>query len=196
MFVDNNNKKSFGMGVTYALNDKNGIGYTNYIGDDTPEGLAGAHLRIHQNVFYNYAGTKIKVQVGGDYCMQQNSDLATSKNTATMYSALATIRYQATKRSAVYARGEIFSDPDGFMSTRFPDNSGKLTGYKLWGATVGYEFKPTEESYIRLESRLIQMDKNQYIFITDGSPQNQRMEIMVNGGVNFDLLRSVVTRKG
>src|ERR1022692_4320602 len=36
VFVDNNNKKSFGMGVTYALGDRGGIGYTNYIGDDSP----------------------------------------------------------------------------------------------------------------------------------------------------------------
>ncbi len=194
MFIDNNNKKSFGMGVTYGFNDNLNIGYTNYIGDDTPPGVAGGHLRIAQNAFLNYQHKKLKIQVGGDYYMQQNSDLATGTKYANMYSALATARYQLRNKLAVYARGEVFNDPDGFMSTIITDYNGKKTGYKLWGATAGVEYKPTAESYVRLEGRRLQMDQDQYIYYHDGEYYNYRYEVMVNAGVTFDLLRNIRTR--
>ena len=194
MFIDNNNKKSFGMGVTYAFNENLNIGYTNYIGDDTPPGVAGSHLRIAQNAFLNYQHKKLKIQVGGDYYMQQNSDLATGTKYANMYSALATARYQLRYKLAVYARGEVFNDPDGFMSTIITDYNGKKTGYKLWGVTAGVEYKPTAESYVRLEGRRLQMGQDQYIYYHDGEYYNYRYEVMINAGVTFDLLRNIRTR--
>ncbi len=194
MFIDNNNKKSFGMGATYTFNSDLNIGYTNYIGDDTPPGTTGDHLRIHQNAFLNYQHNKFKLQAGGDFCMQQNSDLATESKYATMYSALATGRYQLMKKMGVYVRGEVFNDPDGYMSTIMTDYTGRKTGYKLWGATAGVEYKPTSESYVRLEGRRLQMDHDQYIYYHDGEYYNYRYEVMVNAGVTFDLLRSLKTR--
>jgi opacity protein-like surface antigen len=112
-----------------------------------------------------------------------------------MYSALLTVKYLCTERFAIYGRGEVFEDPDGFMSTIISDHAGKNTGYKLWGLTAGLEFKPTEESYVRLEGRRLQMDKDQYIFTYDGYQNNYRYEVMINAGVTFDLLKSVRTRK-
>ncbi len=193
VFVDNNEKKSLGLAVTYALNDNAGLGYTNYIGDETLPGKHPSHLRVHQNVYFNYQRRKFKMQMGADYCMQQNSDIATGSKTASMYSALATFRYQVKPKFALYTRGEVFQDPDGWMSGVIKDYTGKLTGLKVWGVTVGAEYKPTDESYIRLEGRMLQMDKDQYIF-TNGDPKNSRFEIMVNAGVTFDLLRSVKTK--
>ena len=196
MFVDNNNTKSFGMGITYAANDKLGIGYTNYIGDDSPPALPDPpHLRIAQNAFLNYTYKKLKLQLGADYFTQQNSDIATNKSTAAMYSALATARYQVGKKAGIYCRGEVFRDPDAIVSPVITDHAGYKTGYKLWGITAGFEYKPTENSYIKLESRLLKMDKDQYIYIQNGSGQNARYEIMINGGVSFDLLKNFFTRK-
>jgi hypothetical protein len=194
VFVDNNNKKSFGMGITYALNANAGIGYTNYIGDDSPPGDSVTHLRMAHNLFFNYQYHKIKLQVGGDYFTQQNSDIATAKKTATAYSALATIRWQAAGRFALYTRGEMFQDPDGFLSGVITNKDGEQTGYKIWGVTAGAELKPTAESYVRIEGRRLQMDQNQYIFNYDGQERNYRYEVMIDAGVTFDLLRSFRTK--
>lgn len=197
VFVDNNHKKSLGMGVTYALSDKGDIGYTNYLGDDSPIPTAvstnTSHLRFHNNIFLNYKFSKVKLQVGGDYCLQQNSDLATGSRSAGMFTALATCKYLWTKRFAIYGRGEIFNDPDGYMSTIISDRTGKRTGYKLIGLTIGAEYKPSDESYVRLEARGIQMDKDQYIFNYNGVRQNSRFEVMVNAGITFDLVRTTIT---
>jgi len=183
------------MGITYALSDKVGLGYTNYIGDDSKPSDTIKHLRIHQNLFLNYQVKKFKLQVGGDFCVQQNSDIQTQSKEAHMFSGLATLKYQCTKKYAVYGRFEVFNDPDGIMSGVITDYNGNLTGYKLTGYTLGMEFKPTPESYIKLEGRDLQMQKDQYIFYDAGSAWNARYEVMINGGVTFDLLKNFVTRK-
>ncbi|MFL5765715.1 MAG: outer membrane beta-barrel protein [Bacteroidia bacterium] len=184
LYEDNNGKKSIGLLVTYALSDKGNIGYSNYTGDDSPVGDTVSHLRIHNNVFWNYQVKKIKFQLGGDYCMQKNSD-TTGKVNAMMYSGVAGVKFQAKKKFAVYGRYEFFQDPQGCMSGVMIDKEGKKTGIKMWGATLGLEYKPDDNSYIRLEGRQIQMDKNQEIFHWDGKSTSSRAEVMVNMGVSF-----------
>ena len=185
IYEDNNNRKSFGMLTTYTLKNKGNIGYSNYIGDDTPSAADSIpHFRVHQNLFWNYQIKKIKIQIGGDYCMQQNSDTS-GKKSASVFSGVATCKYLCIKKVAVYARGEIFNDPQGFMSAPpFRDLTGKLTGLKLWGVTAGMEYQPNENSYIRLEGRQIYMDDAQKIFRWKEN-KNFRLEILFNVGISF-----------
>lgn len=88
----------------------------------------------------------------------------------------------------------MFSDPDGYMGGVFSDKTGKITGYKLTGFTIGGEIKPTPESYVKLEGRMLQMDSNQQIFYTNGKPTSSRFEILVNAGVTFELLKRIATK--
>jgi hypothetical protein len=71
------------------------------------------------------------------------------------------------------------------MSTRFTDENGKQTGDVLTGTTAGVEYKPTENSYIRIETRRLQTDDAQKIFIWDGKSTNTRTEMLLNIGVSF-----------
>ena len=188
IYQENNDKKSIGMLATYALGDKGNIGYSNYIGDDTPtvpDSIQSvSHARFHQNLFWNYQIKKLKIQVGGDYCMQANSDTTGTKN-ASMTSGVISLKYQFNKKYAAYVREEFFNDAQGFMSTRFMDSNNIQTGYKLVGATLGVEYKPTENSYIRLEGRNLMMDEAQDIFVWDGKYRNSRKEILLNMGISF-----------
>jgi Putative beta-barrel porin-2, OmpL-like. bbp2 len=193
-FTENNEKKSLGTNIAWLIKDNLCLGYTNYIGDDSPVGDTIKHLRTHQNMYINYQYKKFKVVAGFDYCMQQHSDIKDGTKTGTMSSGLATVKFQATSKFGIYTRGEYFSDPNAIMSARITDYQGKATGYKVTGVTLGAEFKPTDESYVRLEGRMLQMDKDQYIFIDNGKLTNGRFEIMVNAGITFDLIRNVRTR--
>jgi hypothetical protein len=193
-FIENNNKKSFGTNIAWAITDNLCLGYTNYIGDDTPPDDPITHLRIHQNAYINYQYKKFKLVAGADYCIQQHSDINDPSAKATMSSGLATLKYQWTNKAGIYGRVEFFSDPNALMSTKINDNAGKETGYKVTGASLGLEYKPTPESYVRLEGRKLQMDQDQYVFYHDNSFYNYRYEIMVNAGVSFDLLRGVRTK--
>ncbi len=186
LYEDNNKKKSMGLLVSYAFSDKGNLGYSNYVGDDSPETDSVSHLRIHQNIFFNYQVKKLKIQVGGDYCIQQNTDNINNKNiSATMFSGVAALKYQLKEKYAVSVRGEVFSDPQGFMSGVVTDRQNKLTGLKLWGVTLGAEYKPTADSYLRIEGRQLQMDKNQEIFYWNGKNTSRRMELLCNIGISF-----------
>ena len=185
IFTDNNKKKSIGVLVNYTPNDKLNFGYSNYLGDDTPESIPVHHFRIHQNLFVNYQKSKLTVQAGGDFCLQQNSQLKDSAKWANMFSGVGSIKYNFANKFSVYGRGEFFNDPYGFMSTVITDNRGKLTGYKLWGITTGLEYTPNAFSYIRLEGRQLKMNSDQEIFRRDGSNKNNRGELKLNMGMTF-----------
>jgi hypothetical protein len=185
MFTDNNNKKSVGVLVNYTPKETVNWGYSNYLGDDTPDGVATSHFRIHQNLFFNYNKNKVTVQVGGDFCIQQNSQLADATKWANMFTALASGKYNFKGDFSIYGRGEYFNDPDGFMSTVITDKAGKLTGYKVFGVTAGLEYSPDDNAYIRLEGRQLMMNSDQEIFRRDGMNKSSRGEVMLNMGVSF-----------
>lgn len=182
IFEDNNNKTSGGMLVTYAFNDKLNVGYSNYIGDDSPMGDTVLRTRIYNNVFINYQSEKIKIQFGEDYAVQQTAD---PNDPAAMISGILSARYQCREKTAIYVRGEYFNDPDGFLSGTFTDDNGNLTGLKILGVTAGIEYKPTDNSYIRLEGRQLQAGEAQYIFRTNHKNTDTRMEAMIHMGVSF-----------
>ncbi|MSQ79653.1 MAG: hypothetical protein EXR21_08270 [Flavobacteriaceae bacterium] len=186
IYIDNNKKKSVGVLLNYTINDKAAFGYSNYLGDDAADG-ATAQMRVYQNAFFNYDAKKFKLQIGGDFGMQNKSDFRDTNNvkTASMFSGVVTGKYKIKKVHGVYARFEIFHDPTGFLCTKYPDNMGKQGGYSLTGLTLGGEYKPNDNSYIRLETRQIQMGNNQLLFTTNGKASSTRMELLINFGISF-----------
>ncbi len=186
IYEDNNSKKSFGALVTYALSDKGNIGYSNYIGDDTPKHADSvSHCKVYQNVFFNYQVKKLKIQVGTDVAVQKNSDISEPDKSAVMFSGLASLKYGACSKFFIYARGEFFQDPQGFMSGVMTDKTGKSTGLKIYGATLGVEYDPTDNTYVRLEGRQLMADKDQEIFYWDEEYRAWRFETMLHMGVSF-----------
>ena len=185
-FVENNKKKSIGLAVSYLLGEKGSIGYYNLYGDETPDSIHISHTRFLHNLVFTYQVTKkLKVLIGGDLISQQNSAITNAKKTAVVYGAIATLKYQFTPTFGAYARGEMFNYDDGFLTGVITDTNNKLAGFKLWGITAGLEYKPTENSFIRLEGRQLQMNKNQEIFRWKGKNESQRFEMMLHAGVWF-----------
>lgn len=184
MFEDNNKKKSIGALITYTHGDYY-IGYSNYIGDDSPKGDSVSHLRILQNIFFNYQHKKLKIQAGVNYGIQQNADIMHPNLAATMISGILGLKYQLKEKFAVSARAEIFKDPQGFMSAVILNKDNFYTGYKVRGYTLATEYKPTKNSYIKIEGRQLQMEKNQEIFNWNGKPASSRLELLCNIGISF-----------
>ncbi|HXC05340.1 MAG TPA: outer membrane beta-barrel protein, partial [Bacteroidia bacterium] len=185
-FVETNRKKSVGLTVLYALGDKGTLGFFNIMGDEMPDAVKTSHYRILNNLAFSYDLTrKIKLSAGVDYIGQTHSQLADTNKLASVFSAIFTFRYQLISKLGVYARGEWYSDKDAVLSPVLIDASGKLTGYKISGVTLGLEWKVTDNSYIRLEGRELIMDNDEKIFRTNGSFTNQRTEIMLHTGIWF-----------
>ena len=185
-FVENNKKKSIGLAVSYLLGEKGSIGYYNLYGDDTPDSIHLSHVRFLHNLVFTYQLTnKLKILVGADLISQQHSAITNAKKTAFAYGAITTLKYQFKPKFGAYIRGEMFNDEDGFLTGVITDANNELTGFKLWGITAGLEYKPTENSFIRLEGRQLQMNKDQEIFRWKGENKSQRFEMMLHGGVWF-----------
>jgi Putative beta-barrel porin-2, OmpL-like. bbp2 len=184
IYKDNNKKKSIGVLIAYTHGNYY-IGYSNYIGDDSPPGDSARHLRIQQNIFFNYQHKKLKLQAGIDNCIQQNADYLHPNLGATAYGGLASLKYQLKEKFAISARAEIFKDPQGFMSGVVLNKDNFYTGYKLRGYTLGAEYKPTQNSYIRIEGRQLQMERNQEIFKWHGKNNSSRLELLINLGIYF-----------
>ncbi len=179
VFVDNNSRKSVGVSFLYTMNDKFNFGYYNLIGNELPDSVKGPHVRFLNNFVFNYQLTpKLKAQAGFDYIGQQNSGFIDKTKYASVYSAIVALKYQVVTKFGFYGRFEWFDDKEGFLS-------GQTNRYDPCGVTLGLEFKPTDNSYIRLEGRELIMNESEKIFRTDGQYTNIRYEGMINIGVWF-----------
>jgi hypothetical protein len=185
-FVETNKKKSVGVTVLYLLGEKGSIGYYNLLGDETPDNIKTSHFRMLHNLVLNYdLNKKWKVSVGVDYISQTHSVIGDSTLTASLFSGILTCRFQMKSKLGIYARVEMFSDPNGFLTGRIVDANKNMTGYIVNGGTLGLEYKATDNSYIRLEGRELIMNPSQTIFNTNGTKTNQRAEIMIHSGIWF-----------
>jgi hypothetical protein len=185
-FEDNNTKKSIGFLINYNINESLSFGLSNYLGDDTPKQSDSlSHLRYYQNVYFNFSRHKWQIQLGANQGIQDNSDLNTSSKIAYMLSSLLSLKYNVATHFSFYGRYEWFYDPDAILSVQITDSNNNKSGYKLWGATLGFEIKPMEQSFIRFEGRILNFYKSQNVFYRDGVFRNNRSEFMLNMGVSF-----------
>src|SRR6185312_17788 len=181
-FVAATDKKALGFLITYALGDKGSLGYYSFLGDVSPYANI-SQVRFLNNLVFTYAFCKkFNVEVGVDFISQQHSDLSdTGKSSAYVYSSICTLNYLFSSKWRIYYRVSTFNDVNGILTGLI--NLG--TGYIEKEMTLGLEYKPTENSYIRLEGRGIQMDPDQQIFVTNNTATNYRGEVMVNMGIWF-----------
>ncbi len=187
-YVDNNKKKSVGITFNYYFNNKGNISYYNLLGDESPEGNKPSQFRVLHNLVFTYQITpKLKTIIGADYITQAHSSIADSSKSANVFSGIITLKNQLTDKFGMYVRGEMFSDKNGFLTGTFLDSKNIITGYKSSGVTLGFELKPVENAYIRLEGRSIMMNKDQEIFHIANANKNtyNRFETMLNMGVWF-----------
>ncbi|AWW30207.1 hypothetical protein DN752_08760 [Echinicola strongylocentroti] len=184
-FLDANNAKSVGLLFSYSLREDLQLTYTNLFGRESLDGITPKQYRTYHNLYLNYnPSPKIYLTVGGDVGTQSHSQLAKPDNTALMYNALATLRYQFTDVYSVTGRVETFQDPEGFISGTYEDRFGNMNGLQLTGYTLSTEYKPSSISYVRLEGRWIQAKEDLTIFHHNG-PTNDRLEGSLSMGIVF-----------
>jgi hypothetical protein len=185
-FLNFNNNKAVGIAANYTFNERANLGYFNLLSDSSPDSVKTSHLRFLNNFVFTYQFTsKLKGIAGFDFISQRNSSLTDPTKSAYIYSGIVTLRYQYKPKIAVYGRYELYHDADGFLSGIIIDDNNKATGLILNGATLGLEFKPAMNSFIRLEGRDMLMNSDEKIFITNGQNTHIRTELMITAGVWF-----------
>ncbi len=182
VFADNNKNKSIGITLGVRPNSSSEIIYNNLIGNEQPAGSIGK-TRIYNNLVLKYAlGKRVDLIAGFDFAIQEKSKITDSTASASLYSGLAAIKFKAAKKFSITVRGEIYSDENGILSGVFSDSDGKSTGFKAFGVTLGMEYRPIENAYIRLEGRYLSADSKQKIFFENS---NTRTEAIISTGVEF-----------
>ncbi len=196
-FIPANKKKALGLALTVTPSSEISIGYYNLLSDDTPDSISMSHWRLWNNFVINWTiSAKIKFQAGADFITQQNARIDYALNTpnystALAYGTIISFRYQFSSNTknlsskfSIHARFESFYDPQGIISSadNYYFNNPAL---QLIGETFGLEFKPTDNSFIRIEGREIETAKDEEIFYSDGKYSSSRGEVMLNMGVSF-----------
>jgi hypothetical protein len=176
---DNNKNKSAGLQLIYAPNDIFKFTYNNIIGNEQPNTLPGK-ARILNNLIVGFTGPcgKMEALLGIDFGYQEKSKLSDPEAGAYTYGAMLSLKYKFNSKFSTQLRGEFYQDLDGVYSDIVANN----IGVKGNGVTVGCEFNPVEQGYVRLEARYLSLDKNLNIFY-DGS--NTRTEVVFSTGFSY-----------
>ncbi|MFT6947388.1 MAG: hypothetical protein ACJARP_001812 [Vicingaceae bacterium] len=191
--VDNNDAKSVGVQVKKEFSKNTCITYSNMFGRESDDSSAVDQYRFYNNIYLNHNWKdKIYLTAGFDLGTQTNTDLSNADKTALMYAGLLTVRYQFTPKYSVTARGEFSEDENGFINGLYQTGFVGFSlipvyeGISLYGITLGGEYKPNDNSYVRLDGRYLATGNNQNIFIENGSVTNERLEIMITIGFFID----------
>ena len=184
-FVDNNRKKSLGMLFTYNLTDSCSLVYANYLGDDSPDTARTAHNRFYNNVCLYYEKRKLRITIGVDAAVQQHSGLETPSSAGFAIGGLVATRYSLGKETNIYARAEGMYDRDGFLLGLYPTGLGGYQPVKATAGTLGIEYKPMPNAYLRLEARALKLYNVVAPFYHDGTYHSNRLETIFSMGVWF-----------
>jgi hypothetical protein len=169
VFEDNNKNKSGGVQLAYTPSEKLKFIYNNILGNEQPAGFEGK-TRVLNNFIINYYPTnKIDLTAAADYGMQEKSKLTDSTSSANYYGISLAGRYKFTPKYSVSLRGDFFQDLDAVVSSVMYNG----TGIKANALTVGFEYKPVERAYVRLEYRYVQTDAAQKIFYDNANNRNE-----------------------
>lgn len=184
-YVETNKNKAVGLSAVITPSEDLMITVNTITSDESPDSVRVSHQRLYNNIYLVYKIHKIDFGAEFNYGLQRNTKLSDPSQTAHMHSALLAIEYKFNSSFAVYGREEFFSDPDEILTGPVENSHHELIGLNFTGTTLGVEYKPIENSYVRLEGRTLHTKSNQDIFKINDKSVNHREEVIFSVGVWF-----------
>ena len=185
-FLENNNKKAVGLSAMYEPNSRFSLTFNTLWNDDTPDGVQPKQGRLYNNLYMVYKSDRWTLGAELNYGLQQHTSINNKDQTAQMYSGLLLAKYKIAKLYSLYGRVEHFSDPDEILTGPEFNQNKKLIGLNISGGTLGVEYKPKPNSYLRVESRYLQTHgADEKIFYRNNQSSDNRTELLVTFGVWF-----------
>ncbi len=199
IYEDNNANKSLGWYFGY-IGDKEvfGVSYAGIFGNEVPGPPENAKMHmLHNIVFFVNPSTSFAAKVQVDFASMEDGtvDVENEPTDGSLLGFSAQARYQANQMFGITGRFSYFDNTDNIYNIESPtplNTSGM-------GITVGFEYKPVENGYIRLEGRMLSLDEGEKedgypgkIFYQglddDNMPEmsSSRMEIWLNFGIWVD----------
>lgn len=181
IFEDNNENKTIGYYLNNKFSDDFWMSLAGTAGNEQPWD-APAVLRIHNNfiTFFKFSdefSTKLSV----DMC---------NENSQSMIGGSLSARYNLVNDLSISSRIEFFDDKNAMLTKFVNPNDSLQTNFGLQsgiGYSLGLEYKPNTNSYIRFESRYLQFDKDKNLIFLDkdNTATNSRIEMLMNFGIFF-----------
>lgn len=184
-FVDNNRNKAVGASVAWNPNENLSTTVSTLVSDESSDDDGIRQMRSYTNFILTYKTKHITIGLEGNYGIQENSKLSDSTASASVFSTLAAFKYRLTPEWAGYVRGELFSDPDEVLTGPVVNENHELVGLDITGVTVGFEYKPIPNSYLRIEGRSLHTKSSENIFYYNNKSTNSRYELIIGLGVWF-----------
>lgn len=184
-FIDNNSDKAIGFSTSYSPNDRFNLTFSTISCDESPDASFLTKRRLYNNLIALYKNDHWVIGFEANYGIQKNSVLTDSTKTATIFSTLAAVKYRISPQWALYGRYELFSDPNEILTGPVENGNHELVGVDITGGTLGIEFKPIPNSYLRIEGRVLHALTDETIFNNGGNYTNNRQEIIVGLGFWF-----------
>ncbi len=175
-FTDNNEQKSIGWGISYKLSPSSTLALNGIAGNEQPAGSPSL-MRVCNNLVFNTSlSDALKLKITADQGMQKISEDAASMSM--VYGAFASLRYEINSGLFVSGRAEFFHDADGVLS-----GSTKMIAQ---AATLGLEYRPVENAYVRCEARSMHDSMVDAMFEnSNGTNSHSRLEGIFSLGVSF-----------
>ena len=189
---DNNPNKSAGLLLGYNASDLFGISYAGIYGNEEPGKPENYELHmLHNVVISSKPVDKLSFKLQFDYSTKKVADptpVAPSNEKDGKYlGASITARWQMMEKIFLTGRYAYIDNSDGVEGIPIVNsNNTGIPQLKGAGETLGLEYKPTENSYIRIEGNFLNFDNiDLYKLFVDknGSPTSSRAEVFLNFGV-------------
>jgi hypothetical protein len=184
-YVETNRNKAVGLSIGYNPDSHTSIAFSSICSDELQVADASPrHLRVYNNLCITRRTARWVLGLEGNYGLQQRTGILDQSSTAYMASALAACKFRITPQWAVYGRGEFFHDPNEILTGPIYNENHSIVGAELAGATLGFEFKPIPNSYLRAEARGLH-ERSERIFEWGDGFSSDRLEVLVGLGVWF-----------
>lgn len=178
MIEDNNSNKTLGLYLSYKPLENLLISYANVMGNEEADTLPHVNHILH-NVCLQYDFNK-ELSAKAQFDMATKSDFIKadkSKDDVSYMGASVALKYAFTEQLSSTFRFAYVNNEDGLYAPAL----------KGMGLTLGGEYKPTANSYIRLEGTMYSLDDKFELFMdTDSKPTKSKMELMLNCGIYLD----------
>ncbi|MCI0472714.1 MAG: porin [Ignavibacteria bacterium] len=179
LIEDNNQDKSAGLELNFSPNEIFEFTYSNILGNEMPA-EKDTRFSVLNNLAVNFTSPSgmFEALAGIDLGLREKSLLSDTTKTAFSYGALLSVRYNMSEHFSATIRGDYYQDLGGIYSGIQPNG----TGVKGNGLTLGFEYRPVKNGYIRLESRYLRLDNAQKVFYDN---TNERGDVTMSMGFTY-----------
>jgi hypothetical protein len=184
-YIETNKNKAIGISVAYSPTSKLSGTFSSIYCNEDPTNASIKRNRLYNNLILTFKSKHWIIGVEGNFGYQTHSNISDSSKSATMFSSLIAAKYRITPQWAFYTRGEIYEDPNEVLTGPIVNPDHQLIGIDAVGATLGIEYKPIPNSYLRIETRCLQTTSNESIFYYQDNYRNKRYELIVGLGMWF-----------